>query len=219
MKLNSKILRFAREEADQHLLSDLHFSEAFHGFLKNDLDLKSYLYSDFGFKKFLVDYGVGRTLKGGDEAKLKILKLLQKFQFEKNHVVNITSLANLIKQKGLSSNSSSGGPGLPQSFSSKLMYVYRPDEVIPYDSYALKSLQHWVGKSLKGLDQYYTEADRFRLTHFHDTSSDVRKLLDNLDKKILSRFSALQIDPVKMFSWKLTDKYLWCEEYERRKRE
>lgn len=206
----------AYSEADHHFVSDLQFAEALHSFLKNNIDIQTYLSSEFGFKKFLIDYGVGRTLKGGDEAKLKILKLLQKFPFEKNHVTNITSLANAIKKKSLSSNSSSGGPGLPQSFCSKLLYVYRPDEIIPYDSYVLKSLQLRVGHPLKTLDQYYGEANQFRRTYFPETGVEVSKMLDDMDKAVYFRITILGIDPVKLMSWKLTDKYLWCEEYSRR---
>jgi|GEM_PF-3956681 len=219
MKLSPQILKLALHEAHHHLLSDLYFSETLHGFFKNNIDEKTYLSSEFGFKKFLNDYGVGRTLKAGDDAKLKILRLIQKYPFENNHVNNITSLSNAIKRKNLSSNSSSGEPGLPQSFCSKLLYVFRPDEIIPYDSYVLKSLQIRIGQPIKTLEQYYAEADHFRQSHFYETSKEILKMLDNMDKKLHSRFSALEIDPVKMLSWKLTDKYLWCEEYSRRKKE
>jgi len=215
-KLNPRILETARNEADQHLLSDLHFAENLHGFLRKEIVVKDYLLSEFGFKKFINDYGVGRTLKGGDEAKLKILKLLQTFPFEQNHVLTIATLAKSIQRKGLSSNSSSGLPGLPQSFSSKLLYVYRPDAIIPYDSYVIKSLQRWSGLTLKTLDQYYAQADQFRLTYFSETSAEVQNKHSHTDKKVITRISALQIDPIKLLSWKLTDKYLWCEEWDRK---
>ncbi len=216
MKLDPQILKQARSEADQHLISDLQFTSELHRFMDSMIDVKTYLSSEFGFKKFLYDYGVGRTLQGGDEVKLKILKLIQKFRFEKNHVNNITFLSNILKDKKLSSLSSSGRHGLPQSFCSKLLYIYKPHEIIPYDSYVLKSLQNRAGQSIKTLDAYYTEANRFRQTHFPETGKEVRNKLEHIDDNILSSLAELQIDPVKLMSWKLTDKYLWCEEWIRR---
>ncbi|MBK9982660.1 MAG: hypothetical protein IPP15_09580 [Saprospiraceae bacterium] len=149
MKLDRQILKLAHHEAHHHLMSDLNYTMELHRFMKDVIDLDTYLSSDFGFKKFLNDYGVGRTLKAGDDPKLKILSLIKDFQFGKSHVQEIAILATKIQQQGLSSQSGKGGPGLPQSFCSKFLYVLKPDQLIPYDSYVLKSLQLTYGLPLK----------------------------------------------------------------------
>ncbi|MBK9983272.1 MAG: hypothetical protein IPP15_12865 [Saprospiraceae bacterium] len=176
MKLDRQILKLAHHEAHHHLMSDLNYTMELHRFMKDVIDLDTYLSSDFGFKKFLNDYGVGRTLKAGDDPKLKILSLIKDFQFGKSHVQEIAILATKIQQQGLSSQSGKGGPGLPQSFCSKFLYVLKPDQLIPYDSYVLKSLQLTYGLPLKTLDEYYEKADHFRLRYFSEKSDEVIKI-------------------------------------------
>lgn len=219
MRLNSKTLKLARREVERHIVSDLNYTAELYQYMRNEMDTASYLASDFGFKKFLNDYGVGRTLKAGDEAKMKILSLLKDFQFGKSHVHNISAMAKNIQLLGLSSNSGTGGAGLPQSFCSKFLYVHFPDQLIPYDSYVLKSLQSRTGLKLKDLDQYYTYANQFRLEFFADKSDEVKNIRQHQDKKVIAWIKELQLDPDKLFSWKLADKYLWCEEFLRRKKQ
>lgn len=217
MKLNPHILKLARQEADHHLMSDLNYTMELHRFMKDVIDLDTYLSSDFGFKKFLNDYGVGRTLKAGDDAKLKILNLIKDFQFRKSHVNEIAILSNQIQQCGLSSNSGKGGPGLPQSFCSKFLYVLKPDQLIPYDSYVLKSLQLRTGLPLKSLDLYYEKANHFRIEYFSETSQEVIKFKEKSNPQFHTQMTKLKLDIDKVLSWKLTDKYLWCAHEERRK--
>ncbi len=218
MKLNSQILKLARQEAHHHLMSDLNFTIELHRFLHDGIDLETYLSSEFGFKKFLNDYGVGRTLKAGDEPKMKILTLIKDFQFGKSHVEDISSLAYAIQLNSLSSHSGKSGPGLPQSFCSKFLYILKPDKLIPYDSYVLKSLQLTYGLPLKMLDEYYDKADHFRLMYFSEKSDEVIKIREKSDPQFRRQMTKLKINIDKVLSWKLTDKYLWCEHEERRKR-
>jgi hypothetical protein len=218
MKLNLQILKLARHEADHHLMSDFNFTMELHRFMKELIDLDTYLFSDFGFKKFLNDYGVSRTLKSGDDAKLKLLSIIKMFQFGKSHADDITALAYQIQKMGLSSHSGNGGPGFPQSFSSKLLYVLKPDILIPYDSYVLKSLQLKTGLQLKTLNLYYDYADQFRIEFFPESGTEVSTFKKKSDQQLLSGFSRLKIDVDKMLSWKLTDKYLWCEHEIRRRK-
>lgn len=218
MKLNRDILKLARSEAEHHLLSDFNFTTEFHQFIQDKVDADYYLSSEFGFKKFLNDYGVGRTIKAGDGAKLKLLSIIKTFQYERSHVHNIAALAGKIQSGGLSSNPGKGGPGLPQSFCSKLLYVYKPDELIPYDSYVLKSLQLKTGLQVKALDQYYKYANEFRVEYFPENGTEVMKMLDKKHSQIIPITKKLRLNPNKLLSWKLADKYLWCEHEERRKR-
>ncbi|MEP6795542.1 MAG: hypothetical protein ABJB16_14535 [Saprospiraceae bacterium] len=218
MKLNPQILKLARHEAHHHLMSDLNFTMELHRFMKNVIDQDTYLSSEFGFKKFLNDYGVGRTLKAGDEPKLKILSLIKEFQFGKSHVDEISNLAYAIQQNGHSSHSGKSGPGLPQSFCSKFLFVLKPDKLIPYDSYVLKSLQLRIGHPLRSLEQYYEHADQFRRTHFPEKGPEVNKIRDKSDPDFRKQLIRLKVNCDKVLSWKLTDKYLWCEHEERRKR-
>jgi hypothetical protein len=216
MKLNSQILKLARREADHHLISDFHYTMEVHRFLQDVIDVDTYLSSNFGFKKFLYDYGVSRTLKAGDIPKKEILKLIRAFQFGKSHTKEIAILANTIQQAGLSSQSGKTGPGLPQSFCSKFLYVIKPDKLIPYDSYVLKSLQLRTGHLLKSLDLYYKHANNFRMQYFSEASDEIVKLKQKSDPHLLKQISKLKINPDKLLSWKLTDKYLWCEEFVRK---
>lgn len=218
MKLNPQILKLARQELHHHLMSDLNYTMELHRFLKGTIDLETYMSSDFGFKKFLNDYGVGRTLKAGDTPKFELLALIKDFKFGKLHVEEISLLAGKIQQCGLSSHSGKSGPGLPQSFCSKFLYILKPDQLIPYDSYVLRSLQIRSGHPLKTLDQYYEQADQFRLKYFPEASHEVRKIMENSDPKFRAEMTKLKINTDKVLSWKLTDKYLWCEHEERRKR-
>ncbi|MGB4847103.1 MAG: hypothetical protein WBP41_04245 [Saprospiraceae bacterium] len=218
MKLNPRILKLARHEVHHHLMSDLNYTMELHRFMKNAIDLDTYLSSEFGFKKFLNDYGVGRTLKAGDEPKMKILSLIKDFQFGKSHVDEISALAYAIQQNGLSSHSGKSGPGLPQSFCSKFLYVLKPDQLIPYDSYVLKSLQLYTGHPLKTLDQYYEKANHFRIEYFSETSDEVKRIREKSDLQYHAQMSKLKINIDKALSWKLTDKYLWCEHEERLRR-
>ncbi len=216
MKLNPQTLKLARHEANYHLMSDLQFTLELHRFLKNKIDLDTYLSSNFGFKKFLYDYGVGRTLKAGDIPKKEILTLIKDFKFGKSHVEEIVVLSNKIQQNGLSSHSGKSGPGLPQSFCSKFLYVLKPDKLIPYDSYVLKSLQLRTGQPIKTLDQYYKTANQLRLQYFPETGREVIQLREKSDPQFRAQMTKLKINVDRLLSWKLTDKYLWCEEYLRK---
>ena len=216
MKLNPRILKFALREAEDHLMPDLHFTMELHRFLKDIIDSDTYLSSEFGFKKFLSDYSVGRTIKAGDLPKMQILTIIKDFQFGKSPVQKIELFANTIQQNGLSSNSGKGGPGLPLSFSSKFLYVLKPDQLIPYDSYVLKSLQLRTGLPLKTLDHYYEHANQFRLNYFPETGKEVILLKQKSDPQFRSQISKLKINVDKLLSCKLTDKYLWCEHFLRR---
>lgn len=217
MKLNASVFRLALQELDNHLYPDLQFTIAFRHFMKHKVDAETYLASEFGFKKFILVYGIGRTLGAGDECKLNILKAVRTFPFGKSHIENISSLAATIRQQGLSSNVGKGGFGLPRSFCSKLLYVYKPDEIIPYDSYVLKSLTRHTGKPVKDLQQYYDLANEFRLTYFPENGTEVLTLRKKHDDQHLSKMKTLRINPDKLLSWKLADKYLWCEDEVRRK--
>jgi len=209
MKLDPKILKLASNEVNQSLLQDLHFASALQDFLQKSIDAEEYLNVQHGFKKFLYDYRVGRTLQAGDEAKLKILALIKKFRFKPSHVTNISLLAGQIRDRGLSSGAH--GPGLPQSFASKLMSIYKPDEVVPYDSYALKSIELRSGQRIKELAYYYQAVENFRAEYFDESSSIINKLADAQDSKIREMSSSLNLNHERLLSWKLTDKYLWCE--------
>lgn len=217
MKLKPKILKIALQEVDHHLVTDLRYTQELHRFIKGSIDAEIYLASEFGFKKFLNDYGVGRTLQAGDIAKSKILNLIKTFSFGKSHIEEIGLLARKIQQEGLSSHSGKGSHGLPQSFCSKFLYVLKPDQLIPYDSYVLKSLQLTTGHPLKSLEQYYEHADQFRRTHFPEKGPEVKKIRDKSDPDFRKQLTSLKINCDKVLSWKLTDKYLWCEHEERRK--
>ena len=214
--MDLKILKLALHELGQHLLPDLHYTIAFHSFLKKEINPKDYLSSEFGFKRFLYVYGIGRTIGAGDECKLKILSLLRNYPFDDHYIDTVTSLAEKIQKRGLSSNAAKGGYGLPRSFCSKLLYVYKPDEIIPFDSYVLKSLETNSGQKIKSIEQYYDMANEFRLIHFSENSAAVKSLREKYDEQHLSMMSSLQLDPDKLYSWKLTDKYLWCEAFMRR---
>lgn len=169
--------------------------------------------SEFGFKKFLYVYGIGRTIGAGDECKMKILDMIRTFPFKKSHIENITVLAELLRDQGLSSNAAKGNYGLPRSFCSKLLYVYKPDEIIPFDSYVLKSLVRHTGKPVKELQKYYDLADDFRQNYFPEHGAEVRRLRKKHDVQHLVQMKTLRINPDKLFSWKLSDKYLWCENF------
>ena len=216
MKLHPHILRLARQEVDQHLADDLRYAVMLHRFLHEGLDKKEYLYAEYGFKQFLNDYGVGRTLHAGDAAKLKILKVIREFPFHGSPVEIIMELAHVLQKKKLSSGTAASGPGLPRSFASKLLYVYRPDQVIPFDSYVRKSLEVRTGQKLTDLSDYFHEAEAFRQTHFAEHKSEVQRARRKYESHILPLLSTTVFDPDKMLSWKFTDKYLWCEEYARR---
>ncbi len=217
MKLDSDILRVARQELDHHLLPDLQFTTELRLFMKGEMNAETYLVSEFGFKKFILAYGIGRTLGAGDECKLKILHAVRAFPFAKSHVASIASLAETLREQCLSSNAAKGGFGLPRSFCSKLLYVYKPDEIIPYDSYVLKSLVSHSGQSIKDLHQYYDRANEFRFTYFSETGAEVKRLRKKHDALHTSKMKSLHINPDKLFSWKITDKYLWCAEDMRRR--
>lgn len=217
MKLDPQILKFARQEVSHHLLPDLAFTEELHRFLDDIIGLEEYLESPCGFRKFLFDYKVGRTLQAGNDAKLKILRIIRSHKPGTTHVDTISLLAHAIRQKKLSSKSGNGGYGLPKSFASKLLTVRSPDRLIPYDSYALKSLELRRGHRLKDLHQYYAAVEDFRMSFFQESSKHVHDLMPDKDKTFQKLSRALNLDSDRLLSLKLTDKYLWCEEYLRRK--
>ena len=217
MKLNKQILAFAHSEADQHLLTDLQFAANLHRFRNGEMSLKDYLNAPHGFKRFLFDYRVGRTLQAGDEAKKKILRIILKFQFSERHEESIAKLATLLKAKELSSRAGTGAFGLPQSFASKLLSIYKPDEVIPFDSYALNAIELHTGSRIKGLEKYYQEVELFRLAYFPETHQEILKIRKRTVPEVLLLIKDLNLNAERLLSWKLTDKYLWCDEYLRRR--
>jgi hypothetical protein len=215
---DKKIIGFALREVDHHLLSDLYFARQLHAFLNDELTLNDYLHGESGFRRFLYDYRVGRTLQAGDKAKVSMLKLIRSFPFTDSHVADITALATAFQKKRMSTISINGRYGFPQSFASKLMSVYRPDGVIPYDSYALKSIEAIRGIKVKSLAQYYDAIDEFRRHYFAHGSRETRRIKLNDEKEVRYLVDMLNLDMDKMLSLKLTDKYLWCMEAEQRRR-
>lgn len=210
-KLNAKILRYALQELDQHLLPDLLYTSELRRFLKREIKPKHFLDSEYGFKRFLYVYGISRTIGAGDECKLKILSLIRKYPFDDHYIATVTSLAEKIQKQSLSSNAAKGGYSLPRSFCSKLLYVYKPDEIIPFDSYVLQSLEIYYRQKIKSIQQYYQLADEFRNSHFSENSDAIKNLHEKYDALHLDKMTSLEVNPGKLYSWKLTDKYLWCE--------
>lgn len=216
MKLDATTLSFARIEVDHHLLGDLNFTLQFYRFATNAISAKEYLDTSYGFKKFLYDYRVGRTIQAGDAAKLSILRIIKRLPANQSPVETIALLADAIRSKALSTVAVSGKYGLPQSFASKLLSIQKPDEVIPYDSYALKSINTITGSNHKSLLRYYEGVDIFRTEHFPEGSKEIQRIKLKEEKMILELMAQLHLDPEKVLSWKLTDKYLWCMEALRR---
>ncbi len=216
MKLNSQILKLAKKEVGHHLEADLNYAGEFRRFMSKGIEAHEYMESPHGFKRFLYDYRVGRTLQAGDDAKMEILSMIRDFNFGYPYHLTIKMLATAIREKRLSSKSGTGGHGLPQSFASKLLSVYKPDEVIPYDSYALKSLELNTKRKLKELASYYEAVENFRIEYFPEKSQEVKLIKKNIDKSIRLKMLELNLNVDKLLSWKLTDKYLWCDHYVRR---
>ena len=214
MKINTQILKLARKELDRHFLIDLAFTEELHRFMNNAISIEEFLHSPYGFKKFIADYGVVRTLKAGDEAKAQIVATIKDFSFSSSHIETIVSLALALKQQELSSKSAAGGCGLPRSFVSKLLYVYKPDEIIPFDSYVGKSLEIRTGRSLKELHPYYQEAENFRQKYFPESGAEIKRLREKYHTHLQPAAKKFKLNPDKLLSWKITDKYLWCEEWQ-----
>lgn len=216
MKLDPKILKLAKQELNQHLLSDLAYTEELHRFMQGQIGDEEYLHSPIGFKRFLFDYKVGRTLQAGDKAKIKILDIIRSTPHCDSHVETISSLANTLRNKKLSSRSGNRSHGLPQSFASKWLTIYRPDQIIPFDSYALKSIQLRTGLRPKDLTQYFEAVENFRTEFFEKGSKALNSLTLEDKRSIHQKVKSLKLDFDLLLSWKLTDKYLWCEEYLRR---
>ena len=216
MKLDPKILNLAKLELNHHILSDLAYTEELHRFMQDKIGHEEYLNSPVGFKRFLFDYKVGRTLQAGDKAKFQILDIIKSTSFGDSHADTISNLANAIRIKKLSSRLGNGRHGLPQSFASKWLTILRPDQIIPYDSYALKSIQIHTGRRIKNLPQYFEAVENFRNEFFSEKSKLVRQVILPDPKSVGKKVKALDLDLDRLLSWKLTDKYLWCEEYLRR---
>ena len=218
MQINDQYLKLAICELEKYMLSDLQYSKRLREFLDEKIDSQNYLNAKYGFKKFISGYSVARTLAKGDEDKLKILHELKNFRYSNSIPKDIEYLADLIQTKRLSSNTKSGGKSRPVSFCSKYQFIREPDKVMPYDSFALKSLEINVDRKFKSsINEYYQAAKSTK--HLFDLhEQDIHQRIDVIKSEdFCDLVEELKLNKRDLINWRITDKYLWAQEFQRKK--
>ncbi len=133
----------AKKELQNEMESDRNFSLKFHEFLKSyqskkdDKILEEYHNIEkVGFSRFLYEFSINRNIKSDLDSRKKIIEILVGGIFNGS---NIDNLAKAIQKKELTVKRKSGNHDLPISLTSKVFFLYRPDNFVPYDSYVIKA--------------------------------------------------------------------------------
>ncbi len=208
----AEVRNLAIKEVNEKLYSDLSYCQKLHDFIIGKTNPTNYLTEEFGFMKFVNEYSVARTLAQGEEAKLKILTLLNDFEYTNELVCDVEKIAVELKLKKLSSNTRNSGKSLPISFSSKFLFIKHPDKIMPYDSYVLNSLKINSKSNIKSIPEYYYHAKKLKnwVSRNLDTILiDIKLEMENEVKILLKH---LKLNRSELIAWRFTDKYLWAQE-------
>ena len=210
MKISKRLLREAIAFHHRSLLPDLLYTQTVRSFLNQSMSAEEYLGAERGFNRFLYDYGVGRTIAAGKDKKIQLLEALRGYSFPlKNIPIEIEAFALQLQQAALSSNAPNGSKTLPLSFTSKMLFVMRPDTVMPYDSFARNSLSVYAGKPVKTLESYYQYAGEFRDIIEKTISAELKTLHQGMQPEAKKLCKLLLLQPDEHLLWRITDKYLW----------
>lgn len=175
--------------------------------LTNGMD--AYYHSEpFGFRKFITDFSVARTL---DKKVENRVKLLRNFRGEFSSDISPDSVeifADYCKAENHSSRMGRNGRRCrPISFSSKFFFIFKPETFIPYDSYAVKALRYDWSRRPANYGEYLETvtklaADNLFRRHFKQT--EIQSVLDSVPKSDLApKFNE------SVAYLRLMDKYLW----------
>lgn len=188
-------------EALGYLLSwyrkDLEFFSAFQKFDQGGRDIESYCANTPGsFQNFINAYQVARTLKKGQTQALLTICL---DWHDKRRWMDVSDLAQEIDKRKIVH-------GFPLSLASKVMFLMRPEEVLPFDKRAKNTLG--IKESWPEYGEYYQKAKAFGeekdlvITEALSRSSD---LLDTLEEG----YQDLKFSFPKIRRMRLLDKLLW----------
>ncbi len=127
------------------------------------------------FNTFLVEWGVARTVKKGENG--RVLRLLNKHLAEirdsKNPGKLVDELAGELSKFGSVSRRGSTKRSRPTSLVSKVAYFLRPEDLSPLDGTALKGLKCWrKGKPHTTVSSYETFLEAFN-KEFKSIASDI----------------------------------------------
>ena len=176
---------------------DLAFFNEFQRFAENKITPQEYS-SDYprSFQDFLNSFKVTRTLKkGATEELLKISKCW----FDEGHFLNVNGLVEKIEKAGIVH-------GRPVSMASKIMFLMKPELILPYDSRAKKTLDmkpHEIDYT-----EYLTRAQKFENIHLDMMTIWLEAASEKLEV-VEKDFPGLKIPFPKVRKMRFLDKLLW----------
>lgn len=188
-------------EALGHLLTwygeDLVFFREFQRYQNGGIEASRYCKNYPGsFQNFLNAYRVARNFQKGQTEKL--LEICFDW-YKQGQCEQVKRLAEVIEKTGVSH-------GLPVSLASKVMFLMRPDLVLPYDRQAKDTLG--LGANDKDYDEFYRRALKFENDNRAALDAGLAKVSKMLDV-LESGFSDLNLPFEKVRRLRLLDKMLW----------
>lgn len=189
-------------EALGHLLAwyrnDLAYFEQFQRY--KNFEFKPEQYCEIwpgSFQKFVNEFRVARNFKEGQTEKL--LEICMEWH-NKGQWKQVNLLAEEIQRAGISY-------GLPISLASKVMFLMRPDLILPYDSQAKKALG--IKSNVKDYDVFFQLAlnqESKNLSKLGECLAIASDLLDVLE----ANYQHLDFKFQDVRRLRLLDKFLWA---------
>lgn len=208
IEITEQQLKLALKELNCQLEKDLNFSVAFHNaFNKEVTDYTVYNnLKNVGFKAFLTDFSVARSLNADENKREEVIRLLID-GINRKQKVKETAEDIQKSERRLTTNGA-----LPLSMVSKVYFLHSPHKYIPYDSYAFATL-----KSLKA-DVVEKDYEKY-LKAIKDVKGSIKSLDEIIKKVNLSEYEQQlsilkkrlgdEFTQEKFIENRITDKLLW----------
>jgi hypothetical protein len=163
------------------------------------------------FNTFLVEWGVARTVKKGENRRVLHLlnEHLREIRDSKNPGKLVDELAGELGKFGSVRRRGSNRRSRPTSLVSKVAYFLRPEDMSPLDGTALKGLKSWrKGKPHIKVSSYKTFLEAFN-QEFKNTQSNIAKECGRPWTRALGeRFRLESVLETRMFYRKVFDNVL-----------
>lgn len=194
----------ATDHFNTYYFMDLFFIDRFQKFIHDKLSIEEYMkYSIGNLNHFLTEFRVARNRS---KSKREIFpEEVKKWIKDNRHSINVNEFANHLKRKELSvKRKDQDEHQLAVSLASKILFLYQPEEISPFDSRAKKTIDY------KG-DVYHD---------FHSSVEGFYRENKTMIDEGIKKIEPFAIQVEKLFPElnhqkeirrnRFTDKLLWC---------
>lgn len=176
---------------------DLEFFLSFQRFDRGGRKDEGYYANTPGsFQNFINNYQVARTLEEGQTREL--LAICMQWH-DRKQWMDVSGLASEVNKSGITH-------GFPLSLTSKVMFLMRPEEVLPFDRRAKNTLE--IKESRPDYRAYHQMALDFGEIKKHVIEQGLSRVSDMLDI-LESEYQDLEVSFPKVRRMRMLDKMLW----------